>query len=1192
MIGDRCRLRCALGACSASLLAVVIVMVECGLAGEGPGPAPASPSSAPPAAVKPPDNPEATDRGLREQSIYIPYEKLRKTFEKEGRGVFLPYEKFRELWQAAQDIQKRAAEAKPPVGALITEIDNEAVVAKDVVRVKAVMKIEVLAEGWSEVPLRLPDAAITEATLAGQPARIVAAGDAGYKLLLEKKGKKPEQMELVIQYAKAIVKAPGQNSVAIQAPQAPVNRWRVRIPEPGVKVNLQPVIAAPEAAPPPPEKKPDGAAAPKPEETVVTAFVGAAPTVRIEWTPKAEGATGLEALVSVQTESQVTIGEGVARTRVQMVYTISRSELRQLAIEVPADQKVVNVFDANVRQWTVEPVLEQAGKDAPGKDQSAKVQRITAQLFDAAKQTQNVVVELEKYSDEKQSGKLLVPVVKAAGPGVGRQQGVVVARVAEGLRAEISRASGLLQVDAAELPPTLAKEQWPFAYRYAAVPFELELSVEKVQPRVLVDSLVEAELRPERLTIDLLAVYTIERAGVFRLELDLPAGFDVRQVRGRAAAGATEALVDSHHLEGQEKTRLVVNLARKAFGRVALAVQVQRELKEPDLLTPTGKAAQIPLPLPAVARESVERATGRLVVYAPESLRVNPAKVEGLRSISVQDAMEGMPSSRQRTPSDARPVLAFAYAQEPTTLSLAAERRKPQVTIRQLLVAKVEEGVVQYRATFFYNILYSGVKSLRIDVPEKLAAQVRNQTPAIREKAIDPPPADLAKGYIAWSFTGQTELLGDGKIELAWQTSIPKLDVGGSASLDVPRLIPREVDRAWGQIVLVKAETIDVQDDPNQQQGLRPIDPQHDLMPGAAVPNAARAFEFHDDWSLVVKAARYQLEEVKRTSIERAVLRMVVTRANKMSVQALYRIRSAQQRLAVRLPQGSQIDVDPRIAGKPVALERGGEREFFIPLVGRNPEESFVLELRYTAPVERMHHLRLEYPSFGEDAAVQKVYLAVYVPQEYAVLGSEGPWTEEFAWDLDDWGRWQPKAKMNEEDLLSWVAAGGAAGPGDAFPTDGRMHLYSALRPLEPEEGALHVRTLKSHWLHGLMFALVVLGGVVLFPARAAGRGVAVGILVIALVLCGVFLPTFSRQVLNGVLAAALLVVVLLWLMEYLRHRPPRRPLPVSPPSPAPPPTPPQVPPPTPPAGGDLPAGQPPTGQPSQASEQGGPSHA
>jgi len=57
----------------------------------------------------------------------------------------------------------------------------------------------------------------------------------------------------------------------------------------------------------------------------------------------------------------------------------------------------------------------------------------------------------------------------------------------------------------------------------------------------------------------------------------------------------------------------------------------------------------------------------------------------------------------------------------------------------------------------------------------------------------------------------------------------------------------------------------------------------------------ARAFEFHEDWSLTVTATRYEMEEVKRTSIDRAVVRMVVTRSNETSVQALYRMRSARQ---------------------------------------------------------------------------------------------------------------------------------------------------------------------------------------------------------------------------------------------------------------------------------------------------------
>ena len=42
-----------------------------------------------------PENGEAKKpTELREQSIYIPYSRLKGIFEKEGRGVFIPYEKF------------------------------------------------------------------------------------------------------------------------------------------------------------------------------------------------------------------------------------------------------------------------------------------------------------------------------------------------------------------------------------------------------------------------------------------------------------------------------------------------------------------------------------------------------------------------------------------------------------------------------------------------------------------------------------------------------------------------------------------------------------------------------------------------------------------------------------------------------------------------------------------------------------------------------------------------------------------------------------------------------------------------------------------------------------------------------------------------------------------------------------------
>ncbi len=118
--------------------------------------------------------------------------------------------------------------------------------------------------------------------------------------------------------------------------------------------------------------------------------------------------------------------------------------------------------------------------------------------------------------------------------------------------------------------------------------------------------------------------------------------------------------------------------------------------------------------------------------------------------------------------------------------------------------------MVKYEATFFANIRYSSVKSLRIDVPAPLAGEIHNNTPGVSEKLLDPQPDDVAPGCVAWSLTGEEELLGDRTLRLSWEQRLENLEVGKSIDLQIPRLQPRAADRAWGQIVLVKSETIDL----------------------------------------------------------------------------------------------------------------------------------------------------------------------------------------------------------------------------------------------------------------------------------------------------------------------------------------------------------------------------------------------
>jgi hypothetical protein len=1126
---------------------------------------------------KPADDPKPADaaaadaeKPAKEQTIYIPYTKLRQIFEKEGRGVFVPYDEFQRLWKAAAAGVKRLEEIKPPVAALISEIDSEATVNRDVMTVNAKLQIEVLSEGWHYVHLRLNDAAIRSATIGDKPARIIFEAGKGHWVLLEKKGKEPEKHELKLEYSKAFTKQPGTNSVEFDAPQAPVNRWQIKIPEPGVKVNVHPNISTTDAgAEKMGDADPADAAAEEPKkETLVQAFVGAAPSVRIDWTAKAEGAAGLAALVTVQARQDITIDEGVVRTRTHLAYDIQRADVSVLTVELPADHNVVNVFDPNVQKWE--------------KKTEGMTQTLTITLFQPTRGTQNVTIELEKFAGDKEMpqemmhAEIKAPVVRAVQAGtpealnnIGRQQGVVVVRLGTALRGEATSRTGLLQIDAAELPAPLAGQEWNFAYRYSALPFDLNLSVEKLLPQIDVEELVEVYLEPNQTTANLLAVLNIQRAGIFQIELEVPEGYEVRTVQGRDAAGGAAVTVDSHHLEDVEyvpnpaqpevkakrKTKLLVNLSRRAIGKVALWAELFKRQDDPNLLTPTNVVSVINLPLPRVQPASVARTSGRVLVYAPVSLRVNPKETKGLRPISPAEAVQQVPSTRVGRFGDLREIVAFAYTQEAASLIVEAQRRKPYIEAREMLAAHIESGVVRYEATFIFDIKYSGVKTLRLDVPAAIAGDLRNLTPTIREQRIEPQPADVAENYVAWQLAGEGELIGQVIAKFSWEKKLGELPVGTPVAIDLPQFKAVGVDRFWGQIAASKAETIEISVK-EDFKGLRPIDPQRDLMADVSVPNAARAFEFHDDWTIALQATRFQLEEVKRTSIERAFVRAVVTRGDQLAVQAIYRLRSARQRVPVRIP-----GVDPgdptshsrafdsqalRINTQVVGLE-SDQSYFYIPLTGHAADEPVLVELRYTIEGDQS---RIELPDFtgdpateADDPAVQQVHVAAYLPEEQKLLLVRGPWTDESSkvarllrLSLDEGGPPSVPVVLSDSELLDRVRAGlgGCETAGDDFPVDGKRYLFSTLQPEGGSSGALKLSAAHENVVNAAVFLLVAVAGLVLTPRPVGTRLWWLAGLLVAIVLIAVFTPTLATALLDWPLFLAMGLVLVVWAVRFL----------------------------------------------------------
>ncbi|RMF43823.1 MAG: hypothetical protein D6753_04155, partial [Planctomycetota bacterium] len=919
----------------------------------------------------------------------------------------------------------------------------------------------------------------------------------------------PQTIRLRLRYAKAFEKKPGQNRVAIAAPKSPVHRWTVRVPQPGVQIQIEPMVALSDRSSTGNEQPP------APPISQVQALVGAADEVIISWTAQREGAIDMEALITSDATHQVLISDGVMRTRSTIQFSISRAPVAELTLQVPADHKIIHVYDPNIRKWSV--------REAEG------AQLVRIELFEPVEGLQSVQLELEHFFDSSSgAAELDVPLVEAR--EVGRQQGAVLLALASDLRLEIISRTGLMQTDAADFPRSLQQMEWNQAYRYAAVPYALRLRVEKLHPRIRVRQLTELLVEPQGLRSTWSIALHIEDAGIFTLPLHIPDGWKVTAVRGEAIAEGQPASVKGFHGEpAEDGQQLMVALTGKGQGDLGLVVELEAPLPSDSDLNSAGSTAALQFRLPQVAAPEVERVDGWAVVYAPESLRVSSGELDGARSVAVSEALQELGSRAPTSNSPVRPILAVTHAARPAMLPLQAERRNPYVVVRQILMVDVEPGVAHFTNQLHYEIQYSSLESLRIDLPETIAALVQNASSTIRETPITPPPQDLADGYVAWEMRGESELIGPQTITLRWQTALPNLAVGERQRIDLPRIVPQGVERLSGQILIQRAETLDAIPS-SDASGLRPIDPARDVWPEASQFAAARALEFYGPWTLGLELTRYELEDVKRTSIERAVARVVATRSGQLSYQLLYRLRSARQRLALQLPADAQFDADPvRIDGVPVELQKGQGGDYFIPLGGQDPDQAFVIELRYVREADTD---QISLPVFPEEPAVQQVYLAIYLPKEWRPVHFQGPWTPEFTWRHSTNLALRPVPAVSERGLTNWVASDQKKSSIREFPTDGVMYLFSSLRPAPPPEGDLRLWIVNVYAWNGFWFTALVLIGLALMRASLATRLAAMVALLGLLLASGLVAPLLAAQWTDLPLALGVMLVGLAWFAQ------------------------------------------------------------
>lgn len=1060
------------------------------------------------------------DEPLRETTIYIPYEEFWKTFEGEDRGVFLPYPEFRKLWDAAREATAKTP-PDAPEGAHVAEIAGVAEVTEGVARVTARLEIDVLNAGWHEVPLNLKGVTVGSARAGDAPARVRGNAADGYTLLLYHADEAPARHAVDLEFTVALLSETAQQGVRgfdLSLPPAPVSRWELRIPEPGVELTLSPRLAVTEAPGGDPET-----------ETRVQLFLAAAPAFSARWIPRVEGARDLDALVQSHTTHRTRLASDYSRTEATVRLNVSRAPVESVTFLVPAGERVVDVNADGLRAWSVREADEQ--------------QRVEVTFLRPVRAQQEVNLRMERYQPPPLRR---VPVVEVEGSVL--SSGQIAVELDGDLRADVVDSAGLTRL-AGQAQGSAAG----FHYMYSALPAALALEVEPVLPRITANALLVAEVDPEAVNLRGHTALNIQRAGVFELTLDVPDGYELVSL----ATDGTDR-VDRHRLgEASDGRRpLHVEFTTRVTGALTLNWHFRREGRVEALLTPEGGEHVFEFPVVRTTGETVVTDEGNMVVAGPGFLEFRVVETAGLRPLP---AMPSLPRGRVTSGNTAQ--FAFAYATETPVLRVAATRKAPHVTVEQLLSVRVEPGVAHFEATLWVNARYSGVRGVRVDVPTDLVERLQLREPQMR-RSVMADAENLAEGMTALMLEGPPELLGTHQFTLFWETPVDALAAGEEQAMSIPRLIPRGVDRASGQIVLRKADALDIAVG-RVASGLTPIDPRHDLIRRRTFPDAALAFEFHGDWDLEASVTRYEPAVLRSTAIERGLVRQVRTRGGQTSVQALYRVRSTRQRLEIELPADTVFDSRPlRLNGRPVTLERGAGDRVVIPLTGQTADEAFLLDLRYT---QREGSGSLRLPHFVEDPAAQKIFLSVHIPDNAVYAGQGGKWNPEFVWRAGRRFRLTPSANRSNAELLRWVSDGVDVDQGglDQLAVDGQHLLFSALAP-NTEGVALRIRTFPLIPFYVIMIGAGVALGIALVRAPLNTRLVVVGALVALLVLMAVFTPALARAVINDAVAGGAALVLILWfvwdvVVRFPRWRKtlaPAGPRGGTPPPPPPPPTP------------------------------------
>lgn len=1072
-----------------SCLVLCLLLFRFPAAAQDPEPpqAPQDPGTAPV------ESPAAeSDRDVVERLIYVPFRELQKVFNSQDASIVLPWNEYLEL-------VRRSITARPdpavPQNAVITSTLWSATVEKDVARLTLELRLNLLrADGWARIPLNFGAAAIGKMEPSDGSVLLKATAQGQYELLVRSPAPKSVQLELLV----PVQTSPEDKSFAIDCPPAGISELSITIPEADQTVRISPLqVQLPLEQP-----APAG-------QTRVRASLGAVPRFEVRWAPRDGSKPVMDLLASVNSRTTARIETGLLQSRTQLNYEILRGELRELTVLAPRDARIIDVTAAagRIRAWNAAPIGDT--------HQLIKVELLVpaTEQFQLEIQTErafegDTIALLGRTDDGKLQG--------VHPEGIVRESGQLSLTTDPTLTATVAVQSGIRQISSSEPGPNKgateppAPENQATVWEYSGVRSRLDVRLRPVEPRLLAEHQLQYTFRDDELVLNSEINYTVERAGVFQLVLQIPEGLNIDSV---SADGMAEFQLD------RSTGKVTLSLTRKRMGPIKVSLQARQ---------PMNSAVEIPeLTLPIPTPEGVERESGMITLFAPEFLDV----------VTLDDRLTGLVPARDNipaAPARLRTAGAWNFTRRPIALTVRSAPRPVQLAASTATTVQVDPELIRQSSIVQFDIRNAGLDTFRIAVPEAVAEDVRFRTLTPQHNLRQRDKAAAAEnGWTTWTLVLQEETTGTLQIAVDWDRPLnaapaaadtpanaaappadaPAPDAASPAQapatstssrdfvIDPPRVLPPFPDdqparrrviltEARGEIRVLRHPSLSI-DALSQSETAEPIDVRELQLLERDGYLAWRYFAQPATASISIR--KHELHEVAATVVSRAAIEVVT----EPQALAAWRVRlrlttSERQRLRVDLPTGCDLQA-PLLNDLRTTIEKATDvqasegREAYYINISREgtSDEDFLLTLLYRCPIVEPDKrpytglggaqlLRLPVVGGADGATVvQQVRVAVWSPEDASFFGTPERWVQEPRDPVSLPQIIQPPSSFRAAAQLNdWIGSDGLS----EFATQGEPAVYrSAGNP-----GELLLRWWKWWFLLPAVSGTVVIAGLIL----------------------------------------------------------------------------------------------------------------